>query len=88
MMSTSRFVLRGALAAAIAVFASTHSGAPALAQQVAVNTEDGANAEDQAGLSPSPDEERPADAETRQLVPFHTSEAPGTIIVDTGERYL
>ena len=56
--------------------------------QVAVNTEDGANAEDQTASQPSPDEERPADAETRQLVPFHTSEAPGTIIVDTGERYL
>jgi hypothetical protein len=53
MISTSRFVLRGALAAAIAVFASTHCGAPALAQQVAVNTEDGANAEDQTGLSTS-----------------------------------
>ena len=88
MMSTSRFVLRGALAGAIAVLASTNFGASAMAQQVAVNTEDGASAENQAALAPSSDEERPADAETRQLVPFHTSEAPGTIIVDTGERYL
>jgi lipoprotein-anchoring transpeptidase ErfK/SrfK len=81
-------VLRGAMAAAIAVFASTNSGAPAVAQQVAVNTEDGANGEDQTAREPSPDEERPTDAETRQIVPFHTSEVPGTIIVDTGERYL
>jgi lipoprotein-anchoring transpeptidase ErfK/SrfK len=88
MISTSRFVLRGALAGAIALLASTNFGAPALAQQVAVNTENGANAEDQTALAPSPDEERPTDAETRQVVPFHTSEAPGTIIVDTGERYL
>jgi lipoprotein-anchoring transpeptidase ErfK/SrfK len=89
MIWTLRFVLRGALAAAIAVFASTNSGAPALAQQVAINTEDGANAADQTTLAPSSDEEPPpADAETRQVVPFHTSEAPGTIIVDTGGRYL
>ena len=88
MMSTSRFVLRGALAAAIAVLASTNFGAAAVAQQVAVNTEGGANADDQTAQEPSSDEERPADAETRQLVPFHTSEAPGTIIVDTAERHL
>ena len=88
MISTSRFVLRGAMAAAIALLASTNSGMSAVAQQVAVTTEDGTTADDQAALAPSPDEERPADAETRQIVPFHTSEAPGTIIVDTGERYL
>ena len=88
MISTSRFGLRGALAGAIAVLASANFGAPAVAQQVAVNTENGANADDQAALAPSPDEERTTDAETRQIVPFHTSEAPGTIIVDTGERYL
>src|ERR1700727_346347 len=88
MISTSRFVLRGALAAAIALLASTNSGAPAVAQQVAVNTEDGANAEDQTAREPSPDEGRPTDAYARQIVPFHTSETPGTIIIDTGQRYL
>jgi lipoprotein-anchoring transpeptidase ErfK/SrfK len=82
MVATSRFVLRGALAAAVAVLASSHSGTIAVAQQVAVNTED------QAASEPSPDEERPGEANARQIVPFHTSEAPGTIIVDTGERYL
>ena len=35
-----------------------------------------------------PDEERSGETEARQIVPFHTSEAPGTIIIDTGERYL
>ena len=82
MVATSRFVLRGALAAAVALLASSHSGTIAVAQQVAVNTED------QAASEPSPDEERPGEANARQIVPFHTSEAPGTIIVDTGERYL
>jgi lipoprotein-anchoring transpeptidase ErfK/SrfK len=88
MISTSRFVLRGAMAAAIAVFASCNSGTSAVAQQVAINSEDGASPDDQNARDSSPDEGRPTDAETRQIVPFHTSEAPGTIIVDTGERYL
>jgi lipoprotein-anchoring transpeptidase ErfK/SrfK len=82
MVATSRFVLRGALAAAVAFMASSHSGTIAVAQQVAVNTED------QAASEPSPDEERSGEANARQIVPFHTSEAPGTIIIDTGERYL
>ena len=82
MVPTSRFVLRGALAAAVTVLASSHSGTIAVAQQVAVNTED------QAASEPSPDEEQSGEASARQIVPFHTSEAPGTIIVDTGERYL
>jgi lipoprotein-anchoring transpeptidase ErfK/SrfK len=84
MVQPSRVSLRSALAAAVAVLASYGCGTIALAQQVAVNTEDAATAE---GLTSS-DEERPGDAETRQIVPFHTSEAPGTIIVDTGQRYL
>jgi lipoprotein-anchoring transpeptidase ErfK/SrfK len=88
MISTSRFVLRGAMAAAIAVFASHHFGTNAVAQQVAVNTEDAASADDQTARDSSADEERLTDGETRQIVPFHTKEAPGTIIVDTGERYL
>ena len=82
MVATSRFVLRGALAAAVAVLASSLSGTIAVAQQVAVNTED------QAASEPSPDEEQSGEASARQIVPFHTSEAPGTIIIDTGERYL
>ena len=82
MIPTSRLVLRGALAAAIAVLGSSLSGTIAVAQQVAVNTQD------QAASEPSPDEEQSGEASARQIVPFHTSEAPGTIIIDTGERYL
>jgi lipoprotein-anchoring transpeptidase ErfK/SrfK len=87
MISTSRFVLRGALAGGIAVLAAASLGGPALAQQVAANAEDALSAGDQSAQQPSQDE-GPADTETRQFVPFHTSEAPGTIIVDTGERHL
>jgi lipoprotein-anchoring transpeptidase ErfK/SrfK len=88
MISTSRVVLRGALAGAIAVLTSTGFGAAAVAQQLAVNAEGAANIDHQTAQEPSPDEELNADAETRQLVPFHTSEAPGTIIVDTADRHL
>jgi lipoprotein-anchoring transpeptidase ErfK/SrfK len=52
------------------------------AQQIAADTED------QAVSAPAPDEEQPAEAYAGQIVPFHTREAPGTIIIDTGERYL
>src|SRR5580658_1345728 len=82
MVPTSRFVLRGALAVGVAVLASSLSGTIAVAQQVAVNTED------QAASEPSLDEEQSGEAYARQIVPFHTSAAPGTIIIDTGERYL
>jgi lipoprotein-anchoring transpeptidase ErfK/SrfK len=88
MIATSRFVLRGALAGAITVLASASCSPPALAQQVAANSDNAASADDQMAQQPSPDEEQPADADTRQVVPFHTTEAPGTIIVDTGERHL
>jgi lipoprotein-anchoring transpeptidase ErfK/SrfK len=87
MISTSRFVLRGALAGAIAVLASASFSLPGLAQQ-GVNPDNALSVDDQIGQAPSKDEERPADAETRKLVPFHTSETPGTIVVDTAERHL
>jgi lipoprotein-anchoring transpeptidase ErfK/SrfK len=82
MVPTSRFVLRGAVAAAVAVLTSSLSGTIAVAQQIAVNTAD------QAASEPSLDEEQSGEAYARQIVSFHTSEAPGTIIIDTGERYL
>jgi lipoprotein-anchoring transpeptidase ErfK/SrfK len=88
MVSTSRVVLCGALAAAVAVLASYVSGTVAVAQQVAVNAEEPVNAEGQTAREPSLDEERPGEADTRQIVPFHTTEVPGTIIIDTGQRYL
>jgi len=82
MVPTSRFGLRGALAAVVAVLASSLTGTIATAQQIAVNTEDQAESE------PTPDEQGPGEAYARQIVAFHTSEAPGTIIIDTSERYL
>jgi lipoprotein-anchoring transpeptidase ErfK/SrfK len=82
MVATSRLVLRRALVAGVVVLASSFSGKIAVAQQIAVNTED------QAAREPSTDEQQPSDSDARQIVPFHTSEAPGTIIIDTGERYL
>jgi lipoprotein-anchoring transpeptidase ErfK/SrfK len=88
MIATSRFVLRGALAGVIAVLASASFSPPALAQQVAANNDNALSADDQMTQAPSQDGEGSADASTRQLVSFHTSEAPGTIIVDTGECHL
>jgi lipoprotein-anchoring transpeptidase ErfK/SrfK len=88
MIATSRFVLRGALAGAIAVLASASFSSLALAQQIAADPDSTLSADEQMAQQPSPDEEQPADAETRQVVPFHTTEAPDTIIIDTGERHL
>ena len=44
--------------------------------------------EEQPGYEPSPEEERRPAAYQRQLVFFRTTEAPGTIIVHTSERFL
>jgi lipoprotein-anchoring transpeptidase ErfK/SrfK len=77
----SPVVLRGVLAVAITAMASCLFGSIAAARQLA-------NAEEETIRAPSTDEDTPSPAETRQIVPFHTSEAPGTIIIDTGERYL
>jgi lipoprotein-anchoring transpeptidase ErfK/SrfK len=81
MVQTSHLLLRAAMVAAVAVLATSYSGTIAVAQQFAAYTEDPAVSE------PAPDHQ-PAEAYARQMVPFHTSEAPGTIIVDTAERYL
>jgi lipoprotein-anchoring transpeptidase ErfK/SrfK len=85
MVQASRVVLRSVLSAGVIVFASYGIAA---AQQVAANTEEAIRAEQQASAEPSVDEDRPNDAYARQVVPFNTSERPGTIIIDTGERYL
>ena len=79
---TSHLLLRPATAAAVAVLATFCSGTIAVAQQFAAYTEEPSASE------AVPDQDRPAEAYARQMVPFHTSEAPGTIIVDTAERYL
>ena len=61
MVPTSRLVLRGGLAVAVAVLASSLSGTIAVAQQIAVNVEG------QAAQEASPNEEQPDEAVTRHL---------------------
>ena len=70
MVPISYLVLRGGLAVAVAVLASSLSGTIAVAQQIAVNVEG------QAAQEASPDEEQPDDAYARQIVPFHTARRP------------
>lgn len=79
MVPTWRLFLRAVMVAAVVILAP---GTIAVAQQIAAYTED------QAVSEPAPNEERPVEAYARQIVPLHTSEAAGTIIVDTAERYL
>jgi lipoprotein-anchoring transpeptidase ErfK/SrfK len=43
---------------------------------------------DQPGYEPSADQDRPSPAFQMQAVFFRTTEAPGTIVVHTSERYL
>jgi lipoprotein-anchoring transpeptidase ErfK/SrfK len=43
---------------------------------------------DQPGYEPSPEQEQPAPGFRTQAVFFRTTEAPGTIIVHTSERYM
>ena len=73
--------LRVALAGAIAT-AFVFPGVFATAQQIDMNVVD------QPGYVPSPDEEQLSGAYEKQEVFFRTSEAPGTIIVDTSQRFL
>jgi hypothetical protein len=70
MVQPSRVALRTGLAAAVAVLALCLCGTIAVAQQVAVNTEDAANAEGQTALEPSPDEERPSDDQADRALPY------------------
>src|SRR5687767_3684941 len=44
--------------------------------------------EEQPGLVPAPGAERLPSSFRRQLVFYRTAEPPGTIIVETGERFL
>ena len=46
------------------------------------------DAPEQPGYEPSPDEERLPTALEKQVVFFRTTEAPGTIIIHTDERFL
>jgi lipoprotein-anchoring transpeptidase ErfK/SrfK len=79
-----QFVLAG-LCAALAVLAGAGAGAGA---QTAVPGQDEMNVVDQPGYQPSPDEEQLTGAFEKQEVFFRGNEAPGTIIIDTKERFL
>jgi lipoprotein-anchoring transpeptidase ErfK/SrfK len=46
------------------------------------------DAPERPGFQPSPEEERLAGPFERQVVFFRSSEAPGTIVIHTGERFL
>jgi lipoprotein-anchoring transpeptidase ErfK/SrfK len=69
-------------AAAIAAATMVLPGLFATAQQIDMNVVD------QPGYQPSPDEEQLTGAYERQEVFFRTPEAPGTIIIDTNQRFL
>ena len=46
------------------------------------------NVVDQPGYEPTPEEEQLSGAYEQQEVFFRTNEAPGTIVIDTQERFL
>jgi lipoprotein-anchoring transpeptidase ErfK/SrfK len=56
--------------------------------QAAVAQEDEMLIDDQPGYTPSPEEENISGPFERQVVFFRTTEAPGTIVVHTADRYL
>ncbi len=81
-MSIRMAFLARATAAAIAAAAAFLPGAFAAADQVDMNVVD------QPGYVPTPEEEQLSGAYERQEVFFRTSEAPGTIIIDSKDRFL
>jgi lipoprotein-anchoring transpeptidase ErfK/SrfK len=74
--------LRTALAGAIAAAAFVLPGVFASAQQIDMNVVD------QPGYQPSPQEQQLNGAYERQEVFFRASEAPGTVVIDTSQRFL
>jgi lipoprotein-anchoring transpeptidase ErfK/SrfK len=74
-------LLRLALGAALAAFAGAGAGAQTPGQ-------DEMNVVDQPGYQPTPEEEQLTGAYEKQEVFFRTTEAPGTIIIDTKGRFL
>jgi lipoprotein-anchoring transpeptidase ErfK/SrfK len=81
-VKTSLFV-RVALGAALAVLAGAFAEA-----QTAIPGQDEMNIVDQPGYQPSPEEEQLTGAYEKQEVFFRTTESPGTIIIDTKDRFL
>jgi lipoprotein-anchoring transpeptidase ErfK/SrfK len=54
----------------------------------AINSQETMRTDEQPGYRPSADEERLPAAFQRQMVFFRTTEAPGTIVIHTSERFL
>ena len=81
-MNVRMAFLARAAAAAIAAAAAFLPGVIATAQQIDMNVVD------QPGRVPTADEEQLSGAFERQEVFFRTSEAPGTILIDTNNRFL
>ena len=75
--------MRVAIGAALAVLMGAFAGA-----QTAVPGQDEMNVVDQPGYQPTPEEEQLTGAYEKQEVFFRTTEAPGTIIIDTQNRFL
>ena len=72
---------RAVLTGAFAIASVIAPGTLATAQQVAM-------AVDEPGAGPAPDKEQSGGASTKQIVPFHTNEVAGTIIIDAKSRFL
>ncbi len=81
-MTVRAGVLARVAAAAIAAAAMVLPGFFATAQQIDMNIGE------QPGYQPTPEEEQLSGAYERQEVFFRTSEAPGTIMIDTNQRFL
>ena len=75
-------VLARTAAAAIAAAATFCPGVFATAQQIDMNVVD------QPGHVPTPEENQLSGAYERQEVFFRSSEAPGTVLIDTNSRFL
>jgi lipoprotein-anchoring transpeptidase ErfK/SrfK len=75
-----------ALLLPLTAFAPPIGGAAQADQAIPGNDE--AAVEDQPGVVPSPDQEQLDPQYQRQLVFYRTSAAPGTIIIQTAERFL
>ena len=81
-MKVRTSLLARTAAAAIAAAAAFCPGVFATAQQIDMNVVD------QPGRVPTPEENQLSGAYERQEVFFRSSEAPGTVLIDTNSRFL
>ena len=81
-MNVRKTIVARAAAAAIAASAALFGGVFAMAEQVDMNVGE------QPGYVPTPEENQLSGAYERQEVFFRTSEPPGTVLIDTNNRFL